>query len=80
MHYFFAISFDSSLFHLRATANYGNCFIFNTKFLRPETVNTALPGPTYGLTLVLNIEQVAKIFSVCNASLNHRWKIICGMA
>ena len=68
MHYFFAMIFDSSLFHLRATANYGNCFIFNTKFLRPETVNTALPGPTYGLTLVLNIEQVAQIFSVCNTN------------
>ena len=35
---------------------YGNCFIFN--FLSNRSSETvALPGPGYGLTLVLNLEQ-----------------------
>jgi hypothetical protein len=46
-----------SLFFLRPTANYGNCYIFNTALLDLQPANIALPGPTYGLSMVLNIEQ-----------------------
>ena len=34
---------------------YGNCFVFNFQENTSESV--ALPGPGYGLSLVLNLEQ-----------------------
>ena len=35
---------------------YGNCFVFNS-FNLNSSKSVALPGPGYGLTLVLNLEQ-----------------------
>ena len=36
---------------------YGNCFSFNFKSDTNSSESVALPGPGYGLSLVVNLEQ-----------------------
>ena len=46
---------------LRATPNYGNCFSFNALSEtdpQQQKRRTAFPGPDFGLSLVLNLEQL----------------------
>ena len=38
------------------TPSYGNCFIFNFKRNGSNSESSVLPGPVYGLSLVLNLE------------------------
>ena len=42
-------------FKMWPTPSYGNCFIFN--FFNFPSESTVLPGPGYGLSLVLNLER-----------------------
>ena len=37
--------------------SFGNCFIFNIIRNGSASKSTVLPGPGYGLSLVLNLEQ-----------------------
>ena len=37
--------------------SFGNCFVFNLKRNGSASKSTVLPGPGYGLSLVLNLEQ-----------------------
>ena len=43
-------------FETLPTPSYGNCFVFNFNAGNPS-LSTVLPGPGYGLSLVLNLEQ-----------------------
>ena len=43
-------------FGVYPTPSYGNCFIFNSRGFSDASESTALPGPGYGLSLVLNLE------------------------
>ena len=43
-------------FEIWPTPSYGNCFVFNFNPENPS-LSTVLPGPGYGLSLVLNLEQ-----------------------
>ena len=45
-------------FTLWGSTSYGNCYSFNFKLGgKKASESVALPGPGYGLSLVLNIEQ-----------------------
>ena len=44
-------------FSTLTTLSYGNCFIFNFDNDTGSSRSVSLPGPEYGLTLVLNLEQ-----------------------
>ena len=43
-------------FETLPTPSYGNCFVFNFN-AGHRPLSTVLPGPGYGLSLVLNLEQ-----------------------
>ena len=38
------------------TPSYGNCFVFNFNRNGSDSKSSVLPGPVYGLSLVLNLE------------------------
>ena len=44
-------------FVLFSSPLYGNCFLFNSRALNVNAMSTALPGPGYGFSLVLDIER-----------------------
>ena len=60
----YTISYEDTycrIFLEKATASYGNCFVFNTIENQYDDEagqrTSALTGPTYGLSLVLNLDQ-----------------------